>query len=312
MDDLKFLHTVDAITIVIAGRAYSVSAHQPGFDRVSHAAKNGMDPVHILGIIQENANAVQQIVRQSLARQNLSGRLTYDEGVLYYDGKPLFNYAATSLVKFLQLGHDARALSAFIDKQQQNPDPTVHNELYKFLEHGKIPLTEDGDFLVYKAVRSDYTDIHSGRFDNRIGKKPRLKEREMVDPDRHNTCSRGLHVCSFGYLPHFSHADGHVMVCKVDPRDVVAIPADYNNTKMRVVGYEVVAEVTSYYGRGEDVLSKERLATQRYAVRYEDDSGVAELYDNFFTLDEAKAQVDDLVFVAWVVDTKTGETVYES
>jgi hypothetical protein len=310
MNDLKFLHTTDAITVVICGRAYSISAHQPGFDRVQRAVAEHRDPIEILGIIQESANKVQEIVRESLRRQSLSGRLTYDEGVLYYDGLPLFNYAATSMVKFLQLGHDASALGAFIEKQQEHPNKVMHDELYKFLEHGKIPLTPDGDFLTYKAVRPDYKDIHSGTFLNRVGDRPRLSGHSAVDPDRNRTCSYGLHVCSFGYLPHFANADGHVMICKVDPRDVVAIPSDYNNTKMRVVGYEVVAEVTSYYGRGEDILSKDRLADQRYEVRYEDAEGTKELYDHFFTLDEAKAQADDLPTRAWVVDKRTGETVY--
>lgn len=310
---MEYLLTRGGITVTIQGKPYCISTHQSGFAEVRDAVLAERDPVHILGLIQAKANLVKQVVADSLRRQNLTGALTYEEGVIFYNGVPLYNYASETLLKFLGMGHDVGALAAFIDKQQRNPDPTVHEELYKFLEYGKIPLTPDGDFLTYKAVRADYRDINSGTFDNSVGAKPRLPNREAVNPDRRQTCSYGLHVCSFGYLPHFAHASGHVMVCKVNPFDVVAIPADYNNTKMRVIGYEVVGEVTSYYQRSEDVLSQERLATLRWEVHYQDvDEGVKQVYDQFYTLDEAKAQADALEEQAWVVDATTGETVHES
>ncbi len=318
---MKYLLTQDGVTLVIAGKPYSISAHSTGFAEVRDAVLEGRDPIEVLGIIQHKAIRIQEAVRETLKRQQLTGTLTYEEGVIFYNGAPLYNYAVETLIKFLNMGHDIQALANFIDKQQRNPDPMVHEELYRFLEHGKIPLTPDGDFLVYKAVRGDYLDIHSGTFDNRVGKKPRLPGREAVDPNRHNTCSNGLHVCSYGYLPHFANANGHVMVCKVNPVDVVAIPADYNNTKMRVVGYEVVGEVTGYYQRGEDVLAQERLRDpERWVVHYSSypDDDVREVFDSFFTLDEAKAQADeiagnsDVVGGAWVVDKTTGETVYET
>lgn len=313
---MKYLLTQDSITVTIDGRPYSISSRQSGFDEVRDAILAKRDPVYVLGLIQAKANLIRNMVADSLRRQKLTGSLTYEEGVIFYDGRPLYNYASETLIRFLSLGHDCTALACFIDKQQQNPDPTVHEELYKFLEHGKIPLVPTGDFLTYKAVRGDYKDIHSGTFWNRVGDEPRLKGgREAVDPNRHQTCSYGLHVCSYGYLPHFADAQGHVMVCQVDPRDVVAIPADYNNTKMRVVGYKVVGEVTSYYKRGEDVLAQERLADRRFEVHYEEADGGAQIGDAFFTKDEAAAEADDMLrcgdaaFVT-VVDTKTGEVVH--
>jgi hypothetical protein len=80
--------------------------------------------------------------------------------------------------------------------------------------------------------------------------------RNQVDEDKDRTCSKGLHFCSIKYLPHFSdHNGGHTMMVKINPADVVAIPADYNNTKGRCSRYEVVNEYTedwrSKLGRGE-------------------------------------------------------------
>ena len=97
-------------------------------------------------------------------------------------------------------------------------------------------------FLAFKNVRNDYRDIHSGNFDNSIGQVCEMP-RNGVDEDKDRTCSAGLHFCSIEYLPHFSDSNGgHTMIVKINPRDVVAIPADYNNTKGRTCKYEVVAE----------------------------------------------------------------------
>jgi hypothetical protein len=81
--------------------------------------------------------------------------------------------------------------------------------------------------------------------------------RNKVDEDKDRTCSYGLHFCSISYLPHFSDScGGHTMIVKINPKDVVAIPADYNNTKGRTCRYEVIGEYTedwrSKIGRGEN------------------------------------------------------------
>ena len=34
-----------------------------------------------------------------------------------------------------------------------------------------------------------------------------------------------------------------VVLCEVDPSNVVSVPIDYNNTKMRVCEYKVIKEV---------------------------------------------------------------------
>ena len=103
--------------------------------------------------------------------------------------------------------------------------------------------------MAYKAVRSDFKDIHSGTFDNSVGQTVSMP-RNAVDDDKNRTCSAGLHFCSFEYLPHFAHANGHVVLVKINPRDVVAIPADYNDTKGRTCRYEVTGEYEGYYKEG--------------------------------------------------------------
>jgi hypothetical protein len=68
-------------------------------------------------------------------------------------------------------------------------------------------------------------------------------DRDMVDADSSRTCSRGLHVASWGYVK------GHstIVSVKVNPVDVVSIPYDYNGQKMRVCRYQVIDTITGEY-----------------------------------------------------------------
>jgi hypothetical protein len=132
----------------------------------------------------------------------------------------------------------------FLEKLMENPSRRAVNELYGFLQANDIEIAEDGDFLAWKKVREDYLDIHSGTIDNSPGANPRVA-RNMVDEDSNQTCSYGLHVCSKSYLPHFGNStDSRIVQVKVNPKDVVAVPADYNNAKMRTAGYHVIGDVT--------------------------------------------------------------------
>ncbi|UQJ95396.1 rIIB protein [Klebsiella phage CPRSB] len=92
-------------------------------------------------------------------------------------------------------------------------------------------------------MRDNYKDLATGKFDNSPGVTVSMP-RNMVDEDKTRTCSTGLHVAAKSYLPHYGGGVGRVIQVKVDPADVVAIPVDYNNAKMRVCRYKVMIDVT--------------------------------------------------------------------
>ncbi len=306
----KYMHTSAGLTVIIRGRPYSISSAQPDFKAVLDLVLGGAPEELVLGRINSRKDMVM-----ALLRKQLTDNLEYREGLIFYRGEVLRTSVAKHMIEMIGRCEDITAISNFTEKVMQNPIKAVYEELYEFLAVGKIPITPDGDFLVYKAVRPDYKDIHSGRFMNSVGSVCTMPFTE-VDPDRQRTCSYGLHVCSYAYLPHFANANGHVMLCRVNPKDVVAVPADYNNTKMRVARYEVVGEVTSYYKEGLDVLGTgPGVVEQRFEVHYADDTSLDEVYDTYYTLEEAKHQADDIregTGIVWVVDTRTKEVVYKA
>lgn len=137
------------------------------------------------------------------------------------------------------------ALIRFIRNLYQNPSYRSVKELYGFLEKNDLPITQDGTFLAYKKVRHDYMDIHSGTFDNSIGKVCEMARHDVED-NSEITCSSGLHACSFSYLDNYGSSGlDRVMVVEINPKDVVSIPSDYDNAKLRCCYYKVVDEIPS-------------------------------------------------------------------
>ena len=137
----------------------------------------------------------------------------------------------------------------FLDRLYDNCSKSVIDNVFNFLEACDLPITVDGCFLAYKYVNSDFTDCHTGTFDNSVGATPSMPRNECND-DNSVTCSSGLHVCSLAYVEGMLSSNSYnIIVCKVAPEDVVAVPKDYNNSKMRTCRYEVV----SVLGNGEKI-----------------------------------------------------------
>jgi len=157
----------------------------------------------------------------------------------------LSDVLVNKIVNMLADGFDAQPMINFIGNLYSNPSLTAVSELFLFLEASQLPITEDGHFIAYKIVREDYKDIYTGTMDNSIGQSLSMP-RNMVDDNRNNTCSMGLHFCSREYLKSYGSNDqttDRCMLVKINPADVVSIPSDYNNAKGRTWYYQVVGEV---------------------------------------------------------------------
>lgn len=82
----------------------------------------------------------------------------------------------------------------------------------------------------------EFTDHHTRTMEIRIGTAVTMP-REECDNDPQRTCSSGLHVGAPEYVKDFGHSERFVLACLINPMNVVAIPSDYNHTKMRVCEY---------------------------------------------------------------------------
>jgi len=194
--------------------------------------------------IPELVNIVEQI--EKALNNSSTESVTIKNGEVLYNGVVIHNSLTDRIVAMVSEGFDVSHMVKFLENLMLNPSFRAVKELYGFLEAGSIPITEKGTFLSYKKITKDWKDIYTGKLDNSIGTTVTMPRNE-VDEDSERTCSAGLHVCSYDYLPSFGSCNGNrVVICEINPKDVVSIPTDYNNTKMRCCAYTVIGEVEDY------------------------------------------------------------------
>jgi len=184
------------------------------------------------------------------------------DGVLYENGVQVSSAISERMYSMYSDGFSIQPLLNFYKNIKDNPSKESAAELYGFLEKNSLPITEDGCFIAYKRVRADYSDCYTGRMDNSIGKVVSM-DRTGVSQNRNDTCSSGLHFCSYSYLEHFG--GGRIVTVKVNPVDVVSIPVDYDNAKGRCCKYEVIGELDN------NIASDELAEVSVYVIDIDDD-----------------------------------------
>jgi len=263
---MKYIVGDTFITVMLGTKLETVHNTHPNFGKIKEAIK------------AEKFDELEDLINVSKSIETFGkGFVEVSEGVVKYKGQPLNNGMTDRLLKMKEEGFNIKPLVAFLENLMENPSYRAINELYGFLEYGKLPITEDGHFVAYKKVRNNFTDIWTGKFDNSIGATPNMP-RNMVDEDSNRTCSNGLHFCSYEYLKSFgSTPDNKVVILKINPRDVVAIPKDYNNTKGRCCRYEVIDELKDYNDGGTLDKASVYEEDKKPEVTYED---VANIFEN--------------------------------
>lgn len=246
------------ITVVIGTTPHTVSK--------SHIAYN-----KLLNAIKANDwDTVQDIIEPKKAVINFGqGNVEIQGDKIFWKGREMHNALTNRMVSMIQDDFPVEPLVKFMENLMENPSKRAVTELYGFLEKNTLPITPDGCFLAYKKVRADYLDCHSGTVLNKpaiyltdadkatlaetAGKNNEVEvevvdgvtvvsmERNLVDDDQNRTCSVGLHFCSKDYLSSFGGE--RIIILKINPRDVVSIPNDYNDSKGRACRYEIVDEI---------------------------------------------------------------------
>jgi len=247
------------ITVVVDNNPHTISQSHLAFTQIKEAIR------------AQNWDQVRELIEPKKVLINAGkGNISVKGDVVYWRGQELHNALSRRLVPMLRDGFNVDPLVNFMDNLMENPSKQSVDELYGFLEKNNLPITADGHFLAYKKVAANGYDVHSGTVPNLMAHEFSQEEldsmpmacgidqavtvsisdnkttvvemlRNQVDDNRNNHCSQGLHFCSQSYLGKFGGS--RVMLLKINPRDVVSIPTDYNGAKGRCCRYEIVGEV---------------------------------------------------------------------
>jgi hypothetical protein len=230
---ISWIRTKEFLIINQAGRTFNIHINDSRYKEAIEMLKNKEFEM-LIGFLNPHV----------VIDEYTEGTFFLKNGNMYIRGIeeiPVHDSIAERIIEFKEKGLPYEPLLKFAKNIILNPSERSREQLYRFLEHNKMPITPDGYFIAYKKVSKvgeSIMDSHSRKYDNSPGSRL-VMNRDDVNSDPNQTCSHGLHVAAYEYASGFS---GQIMVqVKVNPKDVVSVPIDYNNQKIRCCEYLVMS-----------------------------------------------------------------------
>ena len=188
MSKITYILGGSSITVFLDGNSYTINKSAPTYEMVLEAVRNN-DVVALRGAVN-----IRSKIYDGLLASSKNVRIVGNS--IYYGDRELSGLIASRIFEVIRLGLDVSPMVRFIENLMSNPSKRAVDELFGFLDACTLPITDDGHFLAYKRVNGDYTDCHSRTMDNSKGQVLSMP-RNLVDEDKNNTCSYGLHFCSY-------------------------------------------------------------------------------------------------------------------
>jgi len=251
---VPFIYVNGILNLVLKGKPVQITSEHPSFNLIKSSLKDGTEDD--LFKLYNTSSSVEAFVGQAGDK-----RTTVKDGEVFFDGKPVHSVITNRIKDFMVEGLPFDHLLKFMDNLALNPSYSSQQELFDFLQHRSLPITEDGFFLAYKAVKPDFSDKYTGTISNTVGTIVEV-ERSSVDDNRGKGCSAGLHCGALDYVNGYKSDGDRMIIVKVHPRDVVSVPKDCAFQKLRTCRYEVIAEFKEelkaplYTEKAEQVSSK--------------------------------------------------------
>lgn len=264
----------------------SLTVYVKGEPRVVYKNENTWPDV-ITAIQNDDEASLEELLdRTKQINTKSNGRIQVVDNTILIDGEEIPSVISQRIINFMEDGLNYDPLIKFWDKIKENPSYNVVQRLYSCLEHNHHPLLADGNFLAYKAVREG-TDGHlwdiytyrngRGTFRNDPGMTVSVP-RNKVDDNIDNTCSYGLHIASFDYAANTygntKSGQDVIVEVSINPANVVAIPRDYNDQKMRVSEYTVLKQ--------NKTLTERRVELYEASIDYDAEDEDEDLYEEDF------------------------------
>lgn len=232
-----------ALSLIADNVRYTMRSENPMFGQAVEAYRN-----------EDWDSVLRYMNPENTVRQYLFEfeDIKVENGKVTFAGSDVHSLCVDRILQFCQSGFNPMPLMRFLSKLQKNPSRRSVEELYRFLERNELTVTTNGNFLAYKAVRSDMhsitsgkvkllkgSDDGSGRIFNGVGEEIQVY-RNNVDDDANQGCSYGLHAGTLEYAQGFGGSQGVLVIVEIDPADVVSVPHDCECQKLRTCRYKVV------------------------------------------------------------------------
>lgn len=214
LKSLDYTITRNNISVFYDHQTYIITASDKRFPKIKKACIN--DDIGLVVDLLNIKNKLKNIID-----------ISEDNEMRIADSK-LPASLSKKIVDTVAIYNDTKVLDKFKNRLSKNPSKTTREHLLEFLSYNGASLLEDGRFLAYKYVTNNYRDTYTGKFNYAPGKTVTMLRKDVVD-DPYKACAAGLHVGSWGYSGSFDT----VVLCVIDPVDVVSVPFDYEHQKIR-------------------------------------------------------------------------------
>lgn len=233
MTDIAYQFTNNTIVVVLKKQIFNITKGSEKFEKVLELIKSNQ-----LELIEDVLAPVVR-VKKVLKGSGTTLEIDKDGNLFDSSGDQFPAFLGKKILELNEEGFPVEIFLNFWSNLKENPSKDSREDLFSFLEANHHPLTPDGCFLAYKKVTKvgdNLMDSQTRKIRNNPGDTPKMNRKD-VNPDRNQTCSTGLHVASWEYAQGFS---GNTLICvKVNPKNVVTVPTDYNRQKMRTCEYTV-------------------------------------------------------------------------
>ena len=257
---IPFIITEKSLTMVMPSNSERINVLRTdkGFGKIEEHLKSNSD--HSEKLIRSLLSLKDSISTMSKGRLSMD-----DDGKINIKDKKIPEDLRSYVDNLEKNNYNTEPLENFIKKVMQIPDSytdasgvsrdnpwadQTRQSLFRFLRKHGYTICNDGDFLAEKVVKDDYGSHHVGKTGrvfynlNTYVEMPRY----LCNHNPAETCSSGLHVCADTYQwgtynGSINHGTDKVLLMKINPKDVVSIPNDYDESKMRVCKMFVSKEV---------------------------------------------------------------------
>jgi hypothetical protein len=233
-------------------------------------------------------------------------RISVATGEVFFNERPLKPSFAKQLLALHEDNFDIRPYVRCLAKIEASKFDRARDYFANFMDRTITPINDEGNFILYKRVQDNYKSFYDGKTDNSIGSEPRLTEKE-ADPNPANTCSSGMHCCTHEYLPHYHGGQGKVVICEVDPRDIIAfVDEGSQGLKLRCLGYKIIGEL------GKEMQAKAEVehALPQPAVtpetRYDVSTQFIAGYEHGYNMGRKRQDENDRIVSRWPAEKRAG------
>ena len=239
------------VTALLNGELFTADYNHPNFSEImDYLMWDDADESDVVGLFD-----VGTAVNDYFSK--VSERVAVSNGQVLFDGDPVAGELVDHIIRLYEEKADVSALVLFLEKLMLNPQEHSRNNLYRWMKNKRFSITAEGNLLGYKGLRSDFCSSHAGpgivngvpqngHLDNSPGNVLEMARSE-VEFDPEIGCSTGLHVANWNYASSWAGSGGKIVEVHVNPRDIVSVPTDCYDEKMRVSRYVVARAVTQEY-----------------------------------------------------------------